>query len=167
VVTGSETPPTALLVGWLRSKLGIPVELKKSGRDIQEVRIALSSDGSGPPELVISRRDDRSAVIKRADQAERVMPIALRDLGDLLAEDVRRLDSDEVYAEALSAWTGIKGLSSRSNKREHIWFDPATGHEEKPAKPAAKAGAKAAAAATTEDAAPAKPAEPAPEAARK
>ena len=141
IVTGAESPPTALLVGWLRSKLGIPVELKKSGRDIQEVRIALASDSGGPPELVISRRDERSAVIKRADQAERVMPLAPRDLGDLLAEDVRRLDSDEVYSEALSAWTGIVGLSSRSSKREHIWYDPSTGHEGKPSKSASKSKA--------------------------
>ena len=156
VVTGAQSPPTALLVGWLRSKLGIPVELKKSGRDIQEVRIALAGD-DGPPELVISRRDDRSAVIKRADHAERVMPLAFRDLGDLLAEDVRRLDSDEVYSEALSAWTDIKGLSARSNKREHIWYDPATGHEGKPAKTARAATAKAATATTATPATPATP----------
>ena len=41
-VTGSETPPTALLVGWLRSKLGIDVHHKKAGRDIQEVKFELS-----------------------------------------------------------------------------------------------------------------------------
>ena len=53
-------------------------------------------------------------MIKRADQADRVMPLPPRDLGDLLAEEVRRLDADEVFAEALSAWTGVKGLSRRS-----------------------------------------------------
>ena len=45
-------------------------------------------------------------MITRADQADRVMPLPPRDLGDLLAEDVRRLDADEVFGEALSAWTG-------------------------------------------------------------
>ena len=152
VVTGAESPPTALLIGWLRSKLGIPVELKKNGRDISEVKVTLADDAPGPPEVTISRRDERSAVIKRSDQADRVMPLAPRDLGDLLAEDVRRLDSDEVYSEALSAWTGIKGLSSRSPKREHIWFDPSEGAQANTAtkasskagkqKPAAEAAAK-------------------------
>jgi glucose-6-phosphate dehydrogenase assembly protein OpcA len=123
VVTGADSPPTALLVGWLRSKLGIPVELKKAARDIQEVNIKMKGDGPDT-ELVIRRRDERTAVIQRADQAERVMPLAPRDLGDLLAEDVRRLDADEVYAEALSAWTGSKGLAARNPKREHIWHDP-------------------------------------------
>jgi glucose-6-phosphate dehydrogenase assembly protein OpcA len=126
VVTGIDAPPTALLVGWLRSKLKIPVELKKAPRDIQEVKIKLSGDGSGDSELIIRRRDERTAVIQRADQAERVMPLAPRDLGDLLAEDVRRLDADEVYAEALSAWTGVKDLARRNPKREHIWHDPMT-----------------------------------------
>ncbi len=142
VVTGPESPPTALLIGWLRSKLGIPVELAKSGRDISEVRVTLTDDAPGPPEVVISRRDDRSAVIKRSDQADRLMPLAPRDLGDLLAEDVRRLDADEVYSEALSAWTGIKGLASRSSRREHIWHDPST---DEPGKAPTKANAKSAA----------------------
>ncbi len=125
-VTGAESPPTALLVGWLRSKLGIDVHLNVSGRDIQEVAFELSEDGSSS-QLSIKRRDERSAVIKRADQADRVMPLTPRDLGDLLAEDVRRLDADEVFAEALSSWTGVKNLSRRSPKREHIWHDPMSG----------------------------------------
>jgi glucose-6-phosphate dehydrogenase assembly protein OpcA len=163
MVTGAETPPTALLVGWLRSKLGIDVHLSVSGRDINEVRFQLGSDGSGS-ELSIKRRDERSAVITRPDQADRMMPLPPRDLGDLLAEDVRRLDADEVFAEALSAWTGIKNLSRRSPKREHIWHDPTNGKtgadadevaesDEKTGRPAkatkaAKAPAKAAKAAT-------------------
>jgi glucose-6-phosphate dehydrogenase assembly protein OpcA len=126
VVTGAEAPPTALLVGWLRSKLGIDVHLNASGRDIQEVAFELSENGSAS-QLSIKRRDERSAVIRRADQADRVMPLPPRDLGDLLAEDVRRLDADEVFAEALSAWTGVKNLSRRSSRREHIWHDPMNG----------------------------------------
>jgi glucose-6-phosphate dehydrogenase assembly protein OpcA len=125
VVTGVDAPPTALLIGWLRSKLKIPVELKKATRDIQEVKIKLSGTGSdADSDLIIRRRDERTAVIHRADQAERIMPLTPRDLGDLLAEDVRRLDADEVYSEALSAWTGVKDLASRNPKREHIWHDP-------------------------------------------
>jgi len=124
VVTGGESPPIALIVGWLRSKLGIPVELKKSGRELRELRFELAGDGNGGSELVLKRRDERSAVITRAGQADRVMPVTPRGLGDLLAEDVRRLDADEVYGEALSAWTGIPDLSARSSKRDHIWHDP-------------------------------------------
>jgi glucose-6-phosphate dehydrogenase assembly protein OpcA len=129
-VVGAETPPTALLVGWLRSKLGIDVHhtvsRAGSGREIQEVSFELSENGA-PAQLSIKRLDERSAVITRSDQADRVMPLAPRDLGDLLAEDVRRLDADEVFAEALSSWTGVKNLNRRSPKREHIWHDPMNG----------------------------------------
>ncbi len=126
IVTGAETPSTALLVGWLRSKLGIDVHLSTSGSDIQEVSFELAESGAAS-ELTIKRRDERSAVITRSDQTDRVMPLAPRDLGDLLAEDVRRLDADEVFAEALSAWTGVKNLSRRPPKRDHIWHDPMHG----------------------------------------
>ena len=35
------------------------------------------------------------------------MPLTRRPLGDELAEELRRLDSDEIYAEALGAATGL------------------------------------------------------------
>jgi Glucose-6-phosphate dehydrogenase subunit len=91
------------------------------------VQFQLAANGEGPAEMTIQRRDERSAVITRSDQADRIMPLAPRDLGDLLAEDVRRLDADEVFAEALSSWTGVKNLSRRAPKREHIWHDPTSG----------------------------------------
>ena len=55
------------------------------------------------------------------------MPFGERPLGELLAEELRRLDHDHVYAEALSTVTGVTGLDERSPHRKHIWYDPATG----------------------------------------
>ena len=46
-------------------------------------------------------------------------------LGDLLAEELQRLDADETYAEALQAATGATGLSARPETRTHVWIDPA------------------------------------------
>ena len=48
-----------------------------------------------------------------------------RALGDLLGEELRRLDPDEPYRDALEAATGVGGLADRSPTREHVWFDPA------------------------------------------
>ncbi len=120
VVTGAEAPSAALLVGWLRTKLSVPVELDVKGRGVQQVAFSFADD----TQLIIRRRDERTASISRSGQADRVMPLAPRDLGDLLAEDIRRLDADEVFAEALSGWTGIKGLEARPATRSHIWYDP-------------------------------------------
>jgi glucose-6-phosphate dehydrogenase assembly protein OpcA len=121
-VHGPRTPPTALLVGWLRSRLGIPVELTEArGNDIVNVTIQLEDD----KQIVLRRNDSRTATLALPDQGERSQPLSTRDLGDLLAEEVRRLDADEVYADALGAWTGVTGLSDRSPFRSHIWRDPA------------------------------------------
>jgi glucose-6-phosphate dehydrogenase assembly protein OpcA len=121
-VHGPTTPATALLVGWLRSRLGVDVDLSETrGNDINEVRVQLEGDR----QLILRRNDSRTASLSLPDRGERIQPLSNRDLGDLLAEEVRRLDSDEVYADALSAWTGVEGLSDRSPFRTHIWRDPA------------------------------------------
>src|SRR3954471_24439083 len=45
-VHGPKTPPSALLVGWLRSRLGIDVELNEvRGQDVSEVELQLDGDG--------------------------------------------------------------------------------------------------------------------------
>jgi hypothetical protein len=53
------------------------------------------------------------------------MPFGERALGELLAEELRRLDHDTIYAEALSTITGISGLDQRPSVRQHEWHDPA------------------------------------------
>ena len=53
------------------------------------------------------------------------MPLPRRDLGDLLAEELRRLDADDIYADALQVATGAEGLAARPSTRTHIWQDPA------------------------------------------
>ena len=52
------------------------------------------------------------------------MPLERREVGDLLAEELRRLDADETYAEALAQVTGAQGLSERPSTRTHEWHDP-------------------------------------------
>ncbi len=121
-VHGPKTPPTALLVGWLRSRLGIDVELDEvRGQDVSEVTLHLDDDRK----VSLRRNDSRTAILSLPEQGDRTQPLVSRGLGDLLAEEVRRLDSDEVYADALSAWTGVTGLSDRSPFRTHVWRDPA------------------------------------------
>ena len=73
----------------------------------------------------ISRPDGRLATLTRGDEPERQLPLPRRELGDLLAEELRRMDPDYVYAEALSAMTGVAGLDARPATRSHVWRDPA------------------------------------------
>lgn len=114
-------PSLALLAGWLKARLRVPVSVQVSpGPGVTEVRLRVGDDL-----VTISRTDGRTAVLRHSGQPERVMPLPRRTLSDLLAEELRRLDADEVYAEALSATTDVTGLAERPAQRTPVWFDPA------------------------------------------
>jgi glucose-6-phosphate dehydrogenase assembly protein OpcA len=122
-------PSAALLSGWLARRLGVPSEvLPSTGPGITEVEMDLLED-TEKGSLRISRPDGRLATFARSGQPDRQLPLLRRNLGDLLAEELRRLDVDEVYAEALEESTGMTGLSERSPRRTHIWSDPALAAE--------------------------------------
>jgi len=114
-------PGAALLTGWLGARLGIPVDWEQVGAPgIQAVTVQMSSG----EELVLIRQDDRTVRLTRPGHPDRLLQLTERDLGELLAEELRRLDADEPYSEALSHWSGIDGLDLRPAKRTHIWRDP-------------------------------------------
>lgn len=122
VVHGNPSDPsTQLLAGWLCSRLGteVPVE-PDEGKYITAVTMRLA-DG----QEISLRNEGYKLVIRRPGQAESIAPFPSRSTGDLLAEELRRLDPDEPYAQALGAATGQNDLGSRPATRTHIWHDPA------------------------------------------
>ena len=125
----ASNPSRPLLAGWLASRLGVPVEqVDSAGPGVTGVEIEL-----GAERLAIRRTDGRTAVLSRTDQPDRSLPLPRRELGDLLAEELRRLDADETYAEALGEATGTVGLSDRPGVRTHVWQDPAVASDPDPA----------------------------------
>jgi glucose-6-phosphate dehydrogenase assembly protein OpcA len=94
-VTGERISPSAeLLVAWLADRLKVKVERKSSGGPgITEVRLETKE---GP--IVISRRDGRLATFSSPDRPDRPVALKRRQLPELLAEELRRLDEDDVYA---------------------------------------------------------------------
>lgn len=123
-------PSAALLAGWLASRLGIEVARHDSaGPGVTEVEVSLApreDESHAGQTISISRPDGRLATFARSGQPERQLPLLRRQLGDLLAEELRRLDADEVYAESLEQVTGTSDLSRRSGRRNHLWRDPAS-----------------------------------------
>jgi len=130
VVTGAPGPTRELVAGWLRAALDVPVESVDAGTDgMSEVRISLDEGD----EVCIRRDDARTALLSRTGQPDRRMPLEPRELGDLLAEELRRLDADETYGRALAHATGVTGLSQQPVQRSHVWHDPTEAAEPDPA----------------------------------
>lgn len=129
VHAAADDPTRALLAGWLHSRLHLDVELVDAGSaGVRAVDLETRS-----VQVHLERAADDTALLRRSDRPERVMPLERRELGDLLAEELRRLDADEVYAAALAAATGAEGLSSRPPTRTHVWHDPTEAAEPDPA----------------------------------
>jgi glucose-6-phosphate dehydrogenase assembly protein OpcA len=94
-VTAERVNPSAdLLVAWLSSRLRVDVRREVSeGPGLTEVVLETSKG-----EIRISREDGRHAVFSSPDSPDRPMALKRRDVPELLAEELRRLDEDNVYA---------------------------------------------------------------------
>ena len=103
VVTGDKDHPSVdLLAAWFAQALRCPVEIERVAGAIGITRVTMArSDG----DLVIDRPDGRTATITQPDRPARRTAMPMRELHECLAEELRRLDDDEVYGETL-----VKGL---------------------------------------------------------
>ena len=124
VEAAAANPSAALLAGWLTSRLGVTVDVVDSaGPGVTAVRLQTEGPGGGQ-EVSVTRTDGRQAVVQ-VSEGEHLMPLPRRELGDLLAEELRRLDADQPYGDALAAWAGEGDLNARPASRRHVWVDPA------------------------------------------
>ena len=100
VVAGEAvSPSTELLAGWLAVRLDSKVKRSPaaSGPGVVSVRL---DRRSGPVELV--RPDGKTGTLRQPGQPDRLVALARREVRDCLAEELRRLDADEIYGEALA-----------------------------------------------------------------
>lgn len=144
-VEGEEFNPSCeLLAMWLASRLNAPVTRKVSaGPGLTAVRLE-SSTGS----IVLDRPDGSLATLSMPNQPDRAVALKRRETAELLAEELRRLDPDDIYAGALKF--GVERLGGVKDGRSPAG-DPAPdaeGAKDSPAakkataKPAKKAAAK-------------------------
>ncbi len=97
-----DNPTADLIAAWLRLRLGIEVQRGESGGPgITEVSFE-TPDGK----VAISRPDGRTATLSWPGRPERRVALHRRDTAELIAEELRRLEPDEVYAETLRTLAG-------------------------------------------------------------
>ncbi|WP_336083952.1 glucose-6-phosphate dehydrogenase assembly protein OpcA [Nocardia sp. SSK8] len=91
----AEEPALDTLAGWLAARLRCPV-VRRTG----ELRVELHR---GTDSIAIARPQlGRTATLTRTGEPDQRIALARRETRDCLAEELRRLDADEIYAEALA-----------------------------------------------------------------
>jgi len=101
VAGAADSPAADLLAAWLAVALKCPVKrIKSPTRSGPGVHSVVLNRRAGDISLV--RPQTITAELKVANQPERHVALPRRGLRDCLAEELRRLDADDVYAEVLT-----------------------------------------------------------------
>ncbi len=122
-VTGSsDSPSTELLAAWLQQQLQVPVSLEitnpvHGSSGIHGVRLERAS---GPIDL--ERLQPNVATLTQPNQPTHDISLPRRNLRDCLAEELRRLDPDDLFGEVVQ--NGLGALSApATNKRSRSTKD--------------------------------------------
>ena len=96
-----------IMAAWLTYALRCPVEIERipDAPAIVQVKLERASGA-----IVLDRPDGKTAALRQPDQPEHRIALPIRHLRECLAEELRRLDADEVYGEVLR-----KGLAKVSS----------------------------------------------------
>ncbi|WP_084508733.1 glucose-6-phosphate dehydrogenase assembly protein OpcA [Nocardia pseudovaccinii] len=90
-----EEPALDMLAGWLAARLNCPVRRRSGPLRVEVHRPTVS--------IAIERpQTGRTATLTRTGDPDQRIALARRETRDCLAEELRRLDADEIYAEALA-----------------------------------------------------------------
>lgn len=97
-VAAEEGNPAAdLIAAWLSLRLSVPVSRAVSGGPGITAAVFTTPEG----DISVTRFDGRTATLSWPGRVDRMVALHRRDTAELLAEELRRLDPDEVYAETL------------------------------------------------------------------
>ncbi|NHA69696.1 glucose-6-phosphate dehydrogenase assembly protein OpcA [Phycicoccus flavus] len=112
VVAAPDSPSGELLAGWLSARLRCPVRLAQSRRGTGIISVRLVRD-SGPVDLV-RPEDGSTSMLRQPGQPDRTLALPHRGDAECLADELRRLDPDEVYEDALTVGLPEVGSGRRS-----------------------------------------------------
>jgi len=101
-------PSGELLATWLEHTLAVPVTRKVTrGPGITGVQL-ITKRGH----ITITRPDGRLATLERTGQPDRAVALPRRSTDELLAEELRRLDPDDIYNETIRRVFGTQPAPS-------------------------------------------------------
>jgi glucose-6-phosphate dehydrogenase assembly protein OpcA len=108
------SPSADLLSAWLADRLRVKVERTVSdGPGITSVQLETKD---GP--ISLERHDGKLATLSIPGEPERPVALKRRDLAELLAEELRHLDPDEVYASTVKKMVRLNsGPAARGKAR--------------------------------------------------
>lgn len=104
IVTGAGNPAADLLVAWLESRLKITIATRRG--DAAHIASIVLHTAVG--DVVLERINNTSCSFRVPGAAAHDVPLSARPPAELLAEDLRRLDNDEIYQETIAHL--LKGL---------------------------------------------------------
>jgi glucose-6-phosphate dehydrogenase assembly protein OpcA len=88
-----DNAPAELLALWLEDRLGVPARRGTSaGPGITAVTLRTEAG-----DIAITRPDGRLAVLTMPGEPDRPVALKRRELAELIAEELRRLDPDDIY----------------------------------------------------------------------
>ncbi|MEX5305841.1 glucose-6-phosphate dehydrogenase assembly protein OpcA [Kocuria sp. CPCC 205258] len=106
VVEGCGRSPSVVLLGtWLGTRLDADVTLVNSPGPRRLDRVTLVRDDG---EIVLERPGRSVAMLRQPGQPDQQIAMPVRDLNACIAEELRRLDPDEVYGEVIT--TGLRDV---------------------------------------------------------
>lgn len=101
----SDSPSTLLLASWLHQALQVPITVTEDAKGTGIRRVVIER-ASGNVELY--RPSTVEAVLTQPGQPSQHLALPRRNLQDCLAEEMRRLDADEVFGEVVTS--GMQAL---------------------------------------------------------
>ncbi|MFE0454382.1 glucose-6-phosphate dehydrogenase assembly protein OpcA [Streptomyces sp. NPDC058914] len=97
VESEADNPSAELLARWLEARLRVSIDrVVTAGPVVTAVRL-----GTENGEIVIDRPEGPLATLTLPGQPSRTLALKVRPTSELIAEELRRLDADEMYAVAL------------------------------------------------------------------
>lgn len=115
----SDSPSTVLIAAWLKHQLGVPVECTLTQRSheaggIHRVQLVRASGT-----ITLERTNFHLARLLQPHQPTHTLALPRRNLRDCLAEELRRLDPDDLYGEIISQGFAALCHSPEFNNTSH------------------------------------------------